>query len=300
AVYLSRTPLDLHKFVYQERATLLLVGAIMVVGSIALGGLLLRLVSRPIKGLREQSQQVAQGERQALEPLVSYGVREVADLGGSILSMSRALADRSRTIETYTAHVTHELKSPVTAILGAAELLETGGADMPAERHARLVHTIQTEGQRMTTLLGRLRELARAKSVGGQTGASLSDAIAAVAPALPELKIHNEMSSEQCVPLSSEGIEIILTQLFRNAAEHGARTVRLTWRDSTLLIEDDGSGISEANLQRVSEPFFTTRREKGGTGMGLAIVTAVLEGRGGHLEIDTAKNIGGAAFRLVF
>ncbi|MBM7069219.1 ATP-binding protein [Actibacterium sp. 188UL27-1] len=300
AVYLSRTPLDLQKFVYQERMTLLLVGAIMIAGSVALGGLLWRLVSRPIRGLREQSQQVAQGERSALEPLGSYGVREVADLGGSILSMSAALGDRSRTVETYTNHVTHELKSPVTSIIGAAELLETGGAAMPQERQARLVRTISTEGQRMTTLLGRLRELARAKTVGGLPGTDLGEAVRAVAPGLPNLVIDNGVAHGTEVPLSEEGAEIVLTQLMRNAAEHGAATVRLSWSDNTLTVEDDGSGVSAANRDRLTEPFFTTRRDGGGTGMGLAIVTAVLEGRGARLDVGATNALGGATFHLIF
>ena len=293
AVYLSRTPLDLRKFMFQERVTLGLVAAIMVAGAALLGLLFWRLVAGPMRGLRDQALAVSRGERQAPEPLGHYGVAELADLGGAILSMARALGDRSRTVESYTAHVTHELKSPVTAILGAAELIDTGDE----ERRMRLSAAIREEAHRMTALLARLRELAQAKAVTGATHTDLGELATGLASDFPDLDVVAEGALSD-LPVSREQGEIVLIQLLRNASEHGASRVVLSWDGSVLEVRDNGPGISEANRAKVAEPFFTTRRERGGTGMGLAIVAAVLDGCGGRLE--TGENDGGAVFRLIF
>mgnify|MGYP001797285412 CR=1 FL=1 len=122
AVYLIRTPIDLRKFLYRERYELARMAAGMLVGGLVIGFVSWRVLSRPIRALRAQSQEVASGERAAPEPLRHYGVSELADLGQSLLSMAHTLTERSDAIRLYTEHVTHELKSPVTSIVGAAEL----------------------------------------------------------------------------------------------------------------------------------------------------------------------------------
>jgi signal transduction histidine kinase len=293
AVYLSRTPVNLRKFLYQERFTLTFVGALMVGGSLLVGVLFWRLVAGPIRRLADQSRQVARGERTAPEPLDHYGLRETAELGGAILSMAGALSDRSHSIDTYTAHVTHELKSPVTAIKGAAELLES--ANTP-DRQALLTQTIQTEAQRMTDLLGKLRELANAKTPHSAPSTHFPAISDLLRPAFPDLRVLGD--TDMTIPLSPEQSEIVFTQLFRNAVEHGATQVKIEKSGKTFTITDNGHGISPANLSKIADPFFTTRRNSGGTGMGLSIVKAVLDTRGAQLNIP--KTTKGAAFQMVF
>ena len=103
------------------------------------------------------------------------------------------------------------------------------------------------------------------------------------------------------VPLAAEGLRIVLGQLLRNAAEHGAGRVVLSagaepgpW----VEVADDGRGISVGNASRVFEPFFTTRREDGGTGMGLSVVRNLLEAhRAGIVLLPSDR---GARFRIEF
>ncbi len=119
-VLLSRTPLSLRKFVFRERDPLMIMGFFTLSGALLLGYLLLRLMSRPVQGLRDEARAIAAGETPNSTPLRHYGMRELADLGESMLSMADTLDQRSKEIATYTDHVTHELKSPVTSISGAA------------------------------------------------------------------------------------------------------------------------------------------------------------------------------------
>ncbi len=300
AVYLSRTPIDLQKFLYQERQTLTVVALIMLAGSTLVGVVFWRLISRPLNLLAAQSQDVASGLKPVPEALSHYGVRELADLGQSVLSMAETLSERSETIETYTTHVTHELKSPATAIIGAAELLKTTGSGLTDARRAKLYDNIHKEGLRMNALLGRLRELVRARHHQTSASATLSEIVERVRSEEPGVKLEVENSGDLALPLSHDQGAIILSHMAQNAAQHGAKTVWLQYDKAsrTLTVRDDGNGISPRNAARLTEPFFTTRRDAGGTGMGLAIVVAILERQGGRLSVE--ESTGGAHFRITF
>lgn len=300
AVHLSRTPVDLPKFLFAERHTLAWIAAIMIGGAAVTGFLFWRLISHPIRALRRQSQKVASGAQPAPEPLRHYGIAELADLGGSVLSMARTLTDRSDAIESYTAHVTHELKSPVTSIVGAAELLESGGETMTDGRRRKLYRNIQEEGRRMDALLGRLRELARARIMDGREHTRLSQILRRLREQYTEVEIVDHVAPDLTLPLPEEQAQIVLSHLIQNSAQAGAGRVEISYDASSknLLVRDDGNGISAGNRAKVLEPFFTTRRDDGGTGMGLSIVAALLEKHGATLKIGVAEK--GASISIQF
>ncbi len=300
AVQVSRTPVNLRKFLYAERRILGQMAAVMLGGAFILGFVFWRFISRPILALRTQSQDVASGLRPAPEPLAHYGVSELADLGQSVLSMAGVLSDRADALRTYTDHVTHELKSPVTSIVGAAELLETSGDQMPPERRKRLIDTIHAEGLRMDALLSKLRELARVRILAGDSDTDLAEVVARVVATRPGLKISTDIAPGLTVPLSPEALEIVLTQLLTNAEDHGATEVTIKGDSQTgaIRISDNGRGVAEANRAKIFEPFFTTRRDTGGTGMGLNIVAAVIQRGGGTISLDPSDQ--GTAFRIAF
>lgn len=280
AVYLSRTPSNLRKFVVNERAALGTMLGATLLAALAVGALLLRFILRPVRALSAQSQGIANGTTAQTEPLRQYGIRELAELGQSVMRMSKTLTDRSRQIATYTDHVTHELKSPVTAIVGAAELLT--GTDIPsADRHA-LLRSIEAQGRRMNVLLEKLREMIRLRDMP-TTG---HGPIAEMLPDIPALEIRLGPASEDILPMLAEHGRIVLHQLAQNAYEADAQRVTVSYVSGVLRIRDDGRGIASGDLARVAQPFFTTRREEGGTGLGLAIVTAILQNYGAALSFE--------------
>ncbi|WP_050604852.1 ATP-binding protein [Ruegeria sp. 6PALISEP08] len=298
AVYLSRTPMDLGKFLFQERYTLGYVTVFMVLSAALVGGLMWRLISKPIRDLSTQSRDVASGLKPVPDPVPHYGVRELAELGNSVVSMASTLSDRSTAIETYTNHVTHELKSPVTAILGAAELLADTPPNAPADRQRKLVSNIQAESLRMTTLLDRLRDLARASIQADGSHTSLVDLITEAAHEFPRLNVDLKAPEDIDLPLSQDQGLIMLHHLLQNAQQHGATRVDITFEENpiALRIQDNGSGVSSRNSERITQPFFTTRRDAGGTGMGLAIVAAVLEQAGAQIRCLPSQQ--GALFQI--
>jgi signal transduction histidine kinase len=102
--------------------------------------------------------------------------------------------------------------------------------------------------------------------------------------------------------MSGEKALIVLSHLTDNAMRHKARTIRLEATDerTTLLltVSNDGEPISAPNRDRIFDAFFTTRRDQGGTGMGLAIARAVMASHGGSIRLKPTDE--GAAFELQF
>lgn len=299
-VYVSRTPSHILRHLYGERGKVALWVAFVLGGSLLAGLLLMRTIASPLRALLERSRRLAAGDRSALVELPSNGTREMAALAEGFLVMARKLQDRSDYIRSFASHVSHELKSPLTSIRGAAELIRDDDGRMTDEERKRFADHIAVDTIRLDRLLARLREHARAETMNaGGEHALLRDAIAALAK--PDgLGIRTEMPTDFRAAMSTESIGIVLSNLAANAASHGAKMLTVTAgeRDgaSVITVADDGEGISPGNRDRVFEPFFTTRRDDGGTGMGLHIVKTLIEAHGGTIRLLDVPN--GAAFEI--
>ncbi|MEL6205826.1 MAG: ATP-binding protein [Pseudomonadota bacterium] len=291
-VYLSRTPSDVSKFVVTEWRALAGMLAATLLSAVVVGALLLRLILRPVRALGAQSQKIAHGGSAGTEPLQHYGIRELAELGQSVMRMSKTLTDRSRQISTYTDHVTHELKSPVTAIVGAAELLNGDGL-RPEDRRT-LQDNIEAQGRRMNLLLEKLREMTRLRDMPTTGSGPIQD----VLPDIPGLDVVVDRESADVIPMLPEHARIVLHQLGQNAREAGATELFISFRNKTMTVRDDGRGIDPVDLDSVALPFFTTRRDEGGTGLGLAIANAILQNYGATLTFEPVET--GALVRIVF
>jgi signal transduction histidine kinase len=299
-VYLSRTPDNIIRNMYGERARLLQAGLLILIAALLIGVLFVRAIARPVHGLLARAHDIARGDRAAIGPLPQHGTREIADLTQGFMDMAKRLFDRSDYLGAFATHVSHELKTPLAAIKGAAELVRDSGDDMsPAERE-RFLGNILADVERMSALLGRLRDLARAENpeLGGE--ARMSAVAEQVRSAYENIDIA--VDGDAIVLMSPENAAIVFGHLIDNARRHGAGRVSVHVRTeggmTQVRVADDGEGVSAANRAQVFEPFFTTRRASGGTGMGLGIVRALMRAHGG--DIVLAQSAQGAAFDLVF
>ncbi len=274
--------------VFGFRQSALMIAAVILVATAILGYLLWRLLLRPVRALAAHAHGVRVGA--AVVPPAHYGTSELRDLGQAVLDMAATLQNREATIRTYTDHVTHEMKTPLTAIIGAAEMLQDGTDD------ARLVGTITAAAQRMQAQLTALQRSAAARDPGYDGDTTLG----AVVPGLRDAFDMQIIVQGEGVPLplAAEGLDIVLRQLLQNAGGHGAKVVTLTAARGVLRVHDDGTGISAGNAARIFDAFFTTRREAGGTGMGLTIARNVLTAHGA--TIDLVPGDEGAAFEIRF
>lgn len=276
------------------RTSALIIMAASLVVTLILGWLLWRLLFKPITALAHSARAVQAGAGASRVQLGAYGTSEISDLARVVLTMADTLQSREAAIRSFADHAAHGLKTPLTAIKGAAEMLADGAAQGP---DARLVANIQTSVTRMETELAALRAVAAAREPRHSGTSDLAAVVAGLKPSYPGLTVETVPVQ---VPLAAQGLAIVLGHLMENAGLAGASRVTFTTDPlgPTLRITDNGPGISTGNRDRVFEPFFTTGREAGGTGMGLAIARAVMEAHG-H-EITLLPNGPGATFELRF
>jgi len=261
---------------------------------------------RPMYELIGRVARIARGDRDAFRPLRHYGTREFAQLSRSFLDMAEQLSRRSDYIATFSAHLTHELKSPLTSIKGAAELLlESAQSDkdtLTRMEQKNFLSNILGDAERLDIMTQRLRELARAETVPQNEQAELGFVVGGLKSRFPTRSISASGCLERSIGMSAEKALIVLSHLTDNAMRHNARNVRLEAAGEAgtirLTVSNDGDPISEPNREKIFDAFFTTRRDTGGTGMGLAIVKAVMTSHGGSIRLLPADR--GAAFELEF
>ncbi|SFJ85905.1 sensor histidine kinase [Jannaschia pohangensis] len=255
--------------------------------------LMLRLLLRPVRDLSAYAAQVRVRPGTAPPAPGHYGTPELHEMGTNVMAMAQVLQARESSVRSFADHVTHEVKGPVAAIRAASELLSDSGLS-PDDR--TLLDQIGTATLRIEAQLAALARVTAAREADHRGETRLSD-LALKGP--PSLQIDGK---DVQIPLARDGLQAVLDHLIDNAARHGASEVaiRATRRDGgvEITVQDDGSGISDGNRARIFNPFFTTRRESGGTGMGLAITSALLQANGGTITLAPSPT--GTAFRIVF
>jgi two-component system phosphate regulon sensor histidine kinase PhoR len=205
----------------------------------------------------------------------------------------------------FVANASHELRTPVAAVLAAAETLASGAGEEPAAR-AKFLDILQRHALRLSRLTSDLLELSRLEAghepriesvsvaavletvraeLGPRAQAQSITLESALAPDLPE------------VAAEPAALEQILNNLIDNAIKYtpaGGRvtvTARADERDVTLVVADTGPGIPEPHLGRIFERFYRVdsarSRELGGTGLGLAIVKHLALSMGGMVGVES-------------
>ncbi|MGO4408385.1 histidine kinase dimerization/phospho-acceptor domain-containing protein [Bosea sp. RAF48] len=167
-LYASRTPSNVFRHLYEERGKVALAGASIALLTILIGLAFHRTITRPVHELIARTTAIGHGDRSAMRPLKHHGTAEFARLSQSFLDMAGSLNNRSDFIATFAAHVSHELKSPLTSVEGAAELLRDDIAcsvrSMTDDDRRRFLDNIISDTHRLTAITNRLRELARAEN----------------------------------------------------------------------------------------------------------------------------------------
>ena len=201
----------------------------------------------------------------------------------------------------------HDFGNLLTGLLGACELLGRHLAD--DERASRLVSEIQLAGERAGALSRKLLGYAQRgpqPPLPVAVDAFLEDGASIVKGLLPEqCGLELQLGAgERYVELDASELEQVVLNLLLNArdASSGATTIRLQTASETvgaeswvrLSVIDQGSGISEEDMQRIFEPFYTTKDPGRGTGLGLWMVKDLVSRSGGHIQVDSELGRGTA------
>ena len=289
--------------------TLELLVGLAVLGAVAAAGLwLVRVGLRPLTDIEHTAGAIAAGDlSQRIEH--ADATTEVGRLGGALNTMlgtiETSFAQREeseRRLRQFIADASHELQTPWTSVRGYAELFRRGAADRP-EDLANAMRRIESESQRMGLLVDDLLILARLDQ--GRPMARESVDVAKLARELvgdarvvdPDRPMDVDADDHVVIIGDEQRLKQVVVNLLSNARTHTPAgtpiivTVRKDADAALVTVADRGHGLPAEHAARVFERFFradpSRTRASGGSGLGLSIVSAIVEAHGGTVTVET-------------
>jgi len=294
ALLLSRSPPPLYMGLYADAGKIALGFALILGFVILLSGVLSRGIVRPIERLGAATRDVARGAAADMPETPEMAAVEIQALYADFAAMAAAIERRSRYLRDFAHAVSHEFKTPLAGIRGAVELLQDHHATMSDAERRRFLGNAAVDAERLALLVTRLLELARADMTpaGSETAdpatilRQLADAYSG--PAFVVVLDLPPSLPRAAVPAAT--LETVIGCLIDNSRKAGAH--RCTIEAAILAgrvhidVADNGPGIAPADRDRLFEPFFTTRRADGGTGLGLPIARSLLDACDGTIQLE--------------
>jgi two-component system phosphate regulon sensor histidine kinase PhoR len=273
--------------------------ALLIFGiCIVLGHALSRQIIQPIEKMAEEID----------KPTSEPPYKELEPFAAKIRTQHENLLEAVKTRQDFTANVSHELKTPLTAISGYAELIENGLADPESEKH--IAQQIRANSDRLLQLINDTIQLSRLDH--GETGNNNEeiDLYKAASECCRNLKVSAERNNIllTCDGRSAaiRGDEEQIKELIENLVQNGIRYnnaggyVRVSVRHedghAVLSVRDNGIGIAKEKQSRVFERFYrvdkSRSRDSGGTGLGLALVKHIAEIHNADIEMESTPGVG--------
>ena len=301
---LSRSPPPLYMGLYADAGKIALGFALILGFVFVLSGVLSRGIVHPIERLGAATRDVARGAAVDMPPAPEMAAVEIQALYADFATMAAAIERRSRYLRDFAHAVSHEFKTPLAGIRGAIELLQDHHATMSDEERRRFLGNAAVDAERLAHLVTRLLELARAdmQPVGTETS-RIAPTLRRLADAysIPPFKVDLALAADLpqvAVPVAT--MEAVIGSLIDNSRRAGAHlcAIKAVAANDRVRIDvsDDGPGIAPADRDRLFEPFFTTHRADGGTGLGLPIARSLLDACGGTIGLAPSER--GAQFVL--
>jgi len=259
--------------------------------------LVTRYLLRPVRVLAEGVDRLREGDLD-----VSMPTRRTDELGQLMVSfeeMARAVRERLRSRDQLLTDVSHEIRSPLTRMRVALEMMPDGGA------RASVIEDIEE----IETMIAELLETERLDSPHGGISRAPDDVARLVAECV-EQRLHDGPGVEVegvghpvVAHVDSERVRVVVGNLLSNALRHSASDgppVRVSLEerggDVTIKVLDRGVGIPEEDISRVFEPFYRVDRSRskdtGGYGIGLSLVKRIVEAHGGTIRLESREGEG--------
>jgi two-component system sensor histidine kinase ChvG len=301
-VYVTRSTQPVREQMRRLRGSLVKLLLVSLAITLLVTIVLAYTITRPLSRLANAARRISRGERGV--PVPPEGTGEVRDLAHAVGTLVKEQEQRLRYISEFTADVAHELKSPLTSIRGAAELLRDGVDD--AGRRARFLENIELDAERLDRLVSRLLELSRIDASETPLEDVPLDAVierVVVRTHTAEQPVQQEGARGLSVRGREQDLERALLNLVENALRFSppGAPIRIEVMPPAspsemvaLAVVDEGPGVSAEHQDRVFMRFFTTDAEHTGTGLGLAIVRSVAERAGGTATLEPSEK--GARF----
>ena len=296
---------------------LVIAGVLAILGAVA--WVVVRIGLLPLDRMGHTAGAIAGGDLshrvEATDPRTEVG-RLGISLNAMLDRLEEAFAERRASEERlrrFLADASHELRTPLASIRGYAELFRIGAAREPQDTE-KAMRRIEDEAQRMGVLvedlllLARLDEVHDAEREHVDLAVLASDAVDDARATAPDRDIRLEVVGEPPVVSGEpDRLRQVLANLLRNALVHTPAgtpievTVRRTPEGALLEVRDHGPGLPTDRPEQLFERFWRAEggreRGRGGAGLGLAIVAAIVDAHGGRVSAGNAPD-GGAVFAL--
>jgi two-component system sensor histidine kinase CreC len=304
----SRPNQTLEPYIQRSRDRILRWSWALLGMSLVIGLLFTWWMASSLQRLRGYANAVAQGERAELPRMGRFsGNTEFSDLAQAVERMRRRLEDKAY-VENYVHTLTHELKSPLAAIRGAAELLQE---PMPEPDRERFASNIQRQSERLQQLIDRLLALADVEQMRGLRTVEPVDLVPLTRELLhtlePRLRLKNlhvveAMDTGGATGLVVNGDRFLMAQALANLLDNaidfspqgGTLTVAIRRVHGAVewSVQDEGPGVPDYAVDRIFDRFYSLpradTREKS-SGLGLCLVREVSDLHGGSVTLTNVS-----------
>jgi len=259
---------------------------------------------------------LADDERRLLDALLDQTALAIERIMlAQDVDRARLAAETDRLRSAMLTSISHDLRTPLASILGAATSLKTQPRDLDEASKREMIGTIQEEAERLNRFIGNLLDMTRIESGAIAPGSSMVDLSEIVGSALQRAgKILADHRVEMRLPadlpmltLDAVLFEQVLFNLLDNAAKYSPQgsVIRLRaeadQQNLRLEILDEGEGIPAVDIERIFDKFYrvhATDRRRAGTGLGLAICRSFVEAMAGHIVAGNRSDRTGAVFTI--
>ena len=289
-VYITRSTVPALMAMHNLRKRLVQVLGVAIGVTALMSLFLAATISRPLTRLTRSTRRIAAGDRTVSLHLDRRD--EIGQLAQAFDALVKQLDGRAVYIAELAANLSHEFKTPLASIRGAAELLADGAAEDPEARQ-RFLGNILADVDRLTRLVSRILELSRIEaSLEQREALDFAEVVREVADRFAQHPLGVTVAAEE-LPLRGNRAHLTsaLQALVENAVtfsppeEPVQLWAGLEGEELVARVCDRGPGISKANQAKIFDRFFTTQGERGGTGLGLAIVATVVKSHGGAVHV---------------
>jgi two-component system sensor histidine kinase ChvG len=299
AIYLTRSTVPVLASMHRLRRGLIKILLVIVAITTVISLFLAATIARPLRKLLATAKSVAAGARG--ESLRLDRRDEIGDLSRALDEMARRLDGRAAESAALAADISHEFKSPLTGLRGAAELLLEGAGDDPVARRKFLTNML-SDTRRLDRLVTRLLELSRLEADNAPpVELDLGEVVAEAIGGAADRAVVSWPAPEESIVVRGRRAALVaaVRNLIDNASAHAAPGTRVEVRvDASsrdrvgVIVANQGAAIPAATLERIWDRFFTTRADRGGTGLGLPIVAAAAKVHGGTVTCTSSPEAG--------
>jgi two-component system OmpR family sensor kinase len=313
---------DIDRTLLRLQGLFILIGLVMILFIALASRKVITVGLRPLANVEATAERIAEGDLTArlpdLKPTTEVGrlVNTLNTMLGRIEESFAARVESESKLRRFVADASHELRTPITAIRGFAEL-HRQGAVAGEEKTKELIGRIESESMRMGSLvedlllLARLDQSRQMKSEPVNLSKLVLDAVESARAAGPNHPVNFNKSDEEIYALGdNDRIHQVVANLLANARTHtpvGTKIDVSVFQSEDgvrIRIADDGPGLSEKDQAQIFERFYRAdpsrvRTDGEGTGLGLSIVEAVMRAHAGEVSVESELGKG-AAFTLFF